>query len=224
MTDTKITVKIIPSLLESLSGQLSSCFVKRDAFIEHLIEVETPHLAKEMSGKRQSNAARRYISGELKRKAPKTVNVKIKSVTAHRLNTVIKDSNMVRDAFVNRIILLLTATPRLLSAIGLPETVTESIRSTNYINADLPASPLAAMQELISDPFWYFRSWDKENGNRGIYLRELDEIFTFLSCYMEDYRVPGTKAFTEFQDDQDVFDGLLLSPIRAHQGGHKDAK
>ena len=131
---------------------------------------------------------------------------------------------MVRDAFVNRIILLLTAPPPLLEVIGLPETVTEATRTTNYVNADLPASPLAAMAELVADPFWHFRSWDKENGNLGLYLRDFNERFPFLACHMEDWQVPGTKAFKEFQGDQDVFDGLLLSPSKPHQGGNNDAK
>lgn len=194
MTDTKITVKIIPSLLASLSDQLSTCFIKRDAFIEHLIETETPHLAKEMAGKRQSNQARQYIAGELKRKGTTTVNVKIKQSTANCLNELVKETNMVRDAFINQIILLLTASPQLLALAEIPR---------SGPGGDLSTSPLSAMTELVGDPFFHYRQWA---GDAGIYLEVFDWHFPFLACYLEDSRVPGTAAH---KAEKDMFDNLV---------------
>lgn len=204
MKDTKITVKVTPWNLKLLNTQLSDCCIKRDAFIENLIEIETPKLALEMADKRQSTAAKRYISGELKRKGPKVVNMKISQSTAQQLNEVVSQCNMVRDAFINRLIFLLTAPTEILTLVDLPGTISEAMESTNYVNASLPTSPLAAIQEIVADPFFHFRAWLDEPGLDGIYLRHLSDKLPYLACYMEDVNVPGTKEFLALKGDMDL--------------------
>lgn len=107
MNQTKMTVKIYEPLFKSFDDQMNRLCIKRDAFLNHMIKRETPNLAKELDGRRLSPSARRYISGSLKRMGTRTVNVVVDKETAEALNAVVDASNIVRDAFINRLIMFL---------------------------------------------------------------------------------------------------------------------
>ena len=64
---TKITVKLYQPMYEKFSRQLAAMPLLKDAFIEEMILSELRYLEEDLSGKVNSEAARRHIAGSLKR-------------------------------------------------------------------------------------------------------------------------------------------------------------
>ena len=63
VSQTKITVKIYEPLLRDFDRQIDKLFIKRDAFLNAMIQNEAQHLASEMDGKLLTPKAKRYIAG-----------------------------------------------------------------------------------------------------------------------------------------------------------------
>jgi hypothetical protein len=193
MTTTKITMKIRDDILDAFNRRLDSCFLKRDAFLNHMIKSETPHLEREMQGLRLSTAARRYTSHQLMSMDKTTINVVVEKQTADELKRVLKDANIVRDAFANRLMLMLISTDSLLKRLELPtETTAPSLRNAE----PMPTSPLASIFSALGDPFFYFRTCLEESGE-SLYRLDLPAPFQALVCCLDDAYVPGTKAYQQ---------------------------
>ena len=191
MNTTKITLKIRNDILEGFNQRLDSCFLKRDAFLNYMLKSETQHLRDEMQGLKLSAMARRYISHQLMYMEKTTINVVVEKETAEDLKQVLRETNIVRDAFANRLMLMLISPDSLLRLLGLPvETTDYSLRSPE----PMPTSPLASILAAIGDPFYYFRSALMGTGE-SIYRLRLPERFESLACYLEDAYVPETEAW-----------------------------
>jgi len=188
---TKITVKVYESLYANFSKQIDDLHIKKDSFLNSMIREEIPYLAEEMKGLRLSTKANRYISGELKKMGTKPVNIVVDKSTAMALNAIVEESNMVRDAFFNRLIMLLRSSSGLLKYLELPEFITGS-EFDSYVEP-MPTSPMNAMQSIHSDPMFYLRVAARERYNSGLYLLPLPAKFEGFSCYLDDEFVPGTK-------------------------------
>ena len=195
MYQTKITVKIYEPLLVAFDRQLDRLCLKRDAFLNHMIKVETPYLAAEMDGRQLSGAARRYISGSLKKMGTRTVNIVVEKETAAALTRVIEAANMVRDAFINRLIMFLRSSDSMLSYLDLPKHINSS-EFDNWFQA-VPTSPLLAMEAVFSDPFNYIRLGAEERFKTGLYLLDLPPRLAGFYCFIEDEYVPGTMEHSE---------------------------
>lgn len=197
MSQTKITVKIYEPLLRDFDRQIDKLFIKRDAFLNAMIQEEVQHLASDMEGKRLTPAAKRYIAGELKRLGTTQINVVVDKATADALNAVVESSNMVRDAFMNRLIMLLRSSGLLLGYLELPEFITGS-NFDSYVEP-MPTSPMKAMEAVHADPLFYLRVACEERFKTGLYLLDLPPKLAGFTCYMEESSVPGTIAYEEMQ-------------------------
>ena len=192
MNQTKITLKIYEPLLSAFNKKVEGSFLKRDAFLNHMIKSEVGHLENEMEGLRQSDAARLYISRKLKRLGTKTINVTVEKETARNLQKVVKQSNMVRDAFANRLILFLLSPDWLLEELDLPVyTTDEALRNSE----GMPTSPLNGIDSILSDPLYYLRVAVNEYYNGKFYLLDLRPELEGFSCYKNDKYVPGTDEY-----------------------------
>lgn len=187
---TKITVKIVERLYVDFDRQADSLYLKRDAFLDHMIATELSYITQDMSGKRLSPAARRYISGELKRMGTRKVNVQIRKKTAEDLNKVVESTNIVRDAFINRLIFFLRSRAGLLEHLDLPYGITGSAFQA-HVEA-MPTSPLGAVEAIYADPLYYLRIAIEERHDTGLYLVDLGDKLNGFSCYLDDAQVPGT--------------------------------
>lgn len=206
MAKTKITVKIQAKMFQGFEKQMDALHLKRDAFLDSVIQQEMKFLEEELGGKRQSPAARQYIAGELKRLGTRQVNIQVEQSTADKLNRIVSAGNLVRDALVNRLIMFLRSTPMVLKALGLPSHITGS-EYDDYVEP-MPTSPLAAMEAVQSDPLYYIRSAIQERHQVGLYELLMPEKLIGFSCYLEDNMVPGTKAYLEAQEITDMFFAL----------------
>lgn len=198
MKTTKITVKIYEPLFDSFDDQMGRLCIKRDAFLNHMIKVETPNLAKELNGRRMSTKARRYVSGQLKRMGTKTVNIVVDKEVADSLNAVVDASNIVRDAFINRLVMFLRSSDVVLSFFNLPKVINGSEFDDWY--EAMPTSPIKAIETVFDDPLHYLRLASEERYDRGLYLLDLPERFAGFTCFMHDALVPGTQDYEEFME------------------------
>jgi len=191
MNQTKITVKIYEPLLKAFNEKIEDNFIKRDAFLNHMLKSEVSHLAEEMKGLKLSGCARRYISGELKRLGTKTINVVVDKETSEKLQSVVKQTNMVRDAFVNRLILLLLSPDGFLEMLDLPNEIEDKYFSSAE---KMPTSPMKGIESIVFDPLFYLRLETEQQG-KGLYLLELSPKLMGLSCYINNSGVPGTDEY-----------------------------
>jgi hypothetical protein len=209
MGQTKITVKIYEPLLRDFDRQIDSLFLKRDAFLNHMIKGEVRHLANDMKDKQLSSRAKRHIAGELKRLGTVPVNIVVDKSTADELNAIVAASNLVRDAFINRLIMLLRSSHQLLNYLELPEFITGS--AFESYAEPMPTSPMKAMEAVQSDPLFYLRTACEERLNTGLYLLDLPTKLTGFACYLEDASVPGTEAHAEMQKNFEAMLDELVS-------------
>lgn len=216
MSQTKITVKIYEPLLRDFDKQIDSLFIKRDAFLNSMIQGEVPHLASDLEGKRLSAKAKRYIAGELKRLGTVPVNVVVDKSTADALNAVVESTNIVRDAFINRLIMLLRSSNPLLGYLELPLVITGSAFESSV--DPMPTSPMKAIEAVHSDPLFYLRVAAEERHHTGLYLIDLPPKLAGFACYLDESRVPGTEAYAQAQRDvQAMLDELINLEADAFQ-------
>ena len=213
MNNTKITVKVWEQQLAVFDKAIDELFIKRDAFLNHMIKVETPHLAKDLEGHRLSSSGNRYIARELKRLGTKPVNIVVEKATANALKEVVNATNTVRDAFVNRLIMLLRAPEALLKFWELPLSVGASDA------VDSPStSPLNAIRDVYRDPLCYLRDAAEARHKVGLYTAWLPSKFVGLECFIEDDRVPGTVQYeTKEKEMRELMEALASVESAAFQ-------
>ena len=221
MNQTKMTVKIYEPLLKSFDDQMDLLCIKRDAFLNNMIKRETPNLAQELDGRRLSSNARRYISGSLKKMGTRTVNVVVEKETADALKAVVDASNIVRDAFINRLIMFLRSADTVLDYFGIPKSIVPSDFHDWY--EPMPTSPMKAMEAVFFDPLYYLRIAAEERFDQGLYLLDMPEEFVGFACYLDDSSVPGTKDYEEFMEQGDLMlKALFSAEINAFGKGSSD--
>lgn len=206
---TKITVKIYEPLLRDFGKQIDSLFIKRDAFLNSMIQEEVRHLASDLEGKKLSVRAKRYIAGELKKLGTVQVNIVVDKTTADQLNAIVEKTNIVRDAFINRLIMFLRSSSPLLSYLELPEFITGSAFES-YVEP-MPTSPMKAMEAVHSDPLFYLRVAAEERHNTGLYLIDLTPKLAGFACHLDDSQVPGTKAHADLEQESKAMLDELMS-------------
>jgi len=192
MDQTKITVRLHPGLAAKFDAQVKSCFIKRDAFLNQILRNEVPLLQEELEGKRLSSMANRYIARRLMRAGAKPVNLLVDKSVAASLNAAVEGAHLVRDAYVNFVLMCLRASPDFLRYFDLPSHYTSSAFDTNLDPA--PVSPLQAISDAMWDPFLYLRTAVRERHGVGLYGLSLPEPLHAFSVYLPDEEVPGTQA------------------------------
>lgn len=204
---TKITVKLFQPMYEKFSRQLAAMPLLKDAFIDEMILSELRYLEEDLSGKVNSEAARRYIAGSLKRMGPKDreldpVSIKVALSTAAMLRRVAERHNLCRDAFVNFLFACLRGEDRFLKYLGFSTRVGKIGWQSGV--EDMPTSPLKAIEVSLSDPLYYMRSECQDLYSCGLYALELPSQMHGFACYLPDHLVPGTAEHVEFQAAFDI--------------------
>lgn len=198
---TKMTVKVYRPLMEKFNQQVRGLHLVRDAFLDSMIHSETPRLAEDLAGKRQSPAARLHVARSLKRMGTAQVNLKVRRSTVEALDKVVTETNMVRDAFINRLIMFLRSSDVFLNFLELPKVVVSS-EFKSFVEA-MPTSPLGAIQAVHADPLYYVRVAIEERHETGLYTVPMPPTLTGFSCHLEDAYVPGTESYAEAQREFD---------------------
>lgn len=109
-TTPKISVKIWKPILEKLDKKLDAACLRRDAYLGKLLESEIDYLDQEISIP-NSQASYDYVSGQLDQLDRKLVSLALPPSLTARLNEICARKRIVRDAFFNRLFLILAASP-----------------------------------------------------------------------------------------------------------------
>jgi hypothetical protein len=140
--------------------------------------------------------ARRYISGELKRLGPHAVSIYVSTSTQAALKEVTDATNVLRDAFINRLLMFWRGSPALLDWLGVPQHVEQIDQPRDAIVYRLETAPLTAIRHLLQDPFLFLRE-ARLTANpeaEGLYRLLLPNQYAAFNCYMEDWMVPNSRA------------------------------
>jgi len=109
-TVTKISVKIWKPIFEKLETKLEAACLRRDAYLAKLLAVELDHLENEVSIP-NTQASYDYVLSQLEAFDRKLVSLALPQELISRLNEICARRRIVRDAFFNRLFLLLAAAP-----------------------------------------------------------------------------------------------------------------
>ena len=120
MATTQISFKVPPGLWGSFKQQTDQLFMARAPFLNHMIAKEVPELIADIGSLKLTLRAKRHISGEVKRQRAESVNIEVDKETAASLNDAVKDHNLVRDAFLCRLIIFLRSSDALLNHLEVP--------------------------------------------------------------------------------------------------------
>jgi hypothetical protein len=192
MTKPSISFRVPEQLWTHFKKQTQDLFLARAPFLDHVLEREIPHLRADLKGLKQSHRAKREISKDLKKKGLVSVNIEARQITIDALKKVLDEHNVLRDAFMTRLIVFLRSTDYFLEHLGVPKIASNKAGRASL--EEMPTSPLKAMEAVRDDPLFYIRSHLEEAGFGGIYRVNLGEDFLFAACYIEDELVPGTSV------------------------------
>jgi len=219
MKQTKITVKLHSKLLEAFNLDVDRLFLKRDAFLNKLISVETSYLSSEFGEQQLSAKAKRFIAGELKRLGTTPVNIVVDQVVADELNAVVARTNIVRDAFFNRLIWMLRGSDSLLAYLDLPRFINGS-EFDRFVPEAMPTAPMRAIYSVQCDPLHYLRVGCEERHSVGLHLLDLPRELWGYSCWLDDTAVPGTPSYIDTEKmltelgfiESEAFKNFVLKP------------
>jgi len=157
-----------------------------------MLAIELPYLQADLKGLRLSLRAKRFISGALKREVPLSpnVNFEVHRETADLLRAVVREHNLVRDAFFCRLLVFLASSDKLLEYLEVPFYATDG--GLKGLLEEMPSSPLKAMESVRDNPLFYVREHVQHLHGCGLYRVALP--LPALHCYVEDECVSGTRA------------------------------
>lgn len=235
---TKIAMTVWEDLFSLFSNKLDRCFIKRDAFLNHVISVELDNLKKGLEGRKNSVHAKKHIASNLRDLGTKTINVVVDKQVAKDLNSIVKEHNLVRDAFINRLLLLLSFPDDIISYM-FDVRLTQAVEGADMDPPPLPRTFIDALEFIQSSPNRYIQDEldilyeaDSTDLQGNIYTKTLDidsiielledgkqrDFFqkmknhaAALSCYLEDSaEVPNTAAWKRVQKALDALGSLEL--------------
>jgi len=106
----KIAVKVWQPIIKKLNEKIEHGCLRRDAYINKILDIELGMLDQEIT-QANSEEAREYIAASLDSLNRKIVTFSLRGDVVDRLDEICAQKRMVRDAIINRILLMLTAKP-----------------------------------------------------------------------------------------------------------------
>lgn len=110
-TPAKISVKIWRPIIDKLDQKLDAACLRRDAYLNKVLENELPWLDTEVS-LANSAIAQAFVAARLDLLDRKLVSVTLRPELIEHLNDICQRKRIVRDAFFNRLFLLLALKPK----------------------------------------------------------------------------------------------------------------
>ena len=167
----KITVQVWKRVAERLETTLRDAGFRRDAYLGKVIENELHWLDDEVSIP-NSEAAQAFVTREMTKLPRKAVTLWLPQALVERLTDICQRKRIVRDAFFNRLFLLLAADPKTVDQLLFDADDREDWRANLWRNHKNESDgffhnglfPLQAAQ----DPLWAIRLgleiWNEEVG------------------------------------------------------------
>lgn len=113
---TKVLVNVYNPLLRIVKDRFDKACLKRDAYLDKALQIEAELLRSEIT-ESNSDKAKSYIVKNFKKLDLKPLNLLLSEKTVLLINDVCKEKNISRDSFINRFLLLLTASDSVLNVL-----------------------------------------------------------------------------------------------------------
>lgn len=165
---TKVLVNVYEPVIAIMKRKFDAACLKRDAYLDKALRIEAGLLREEVTTP-NSDKAKTYIAENLKQLRLKQLNLLLSTETVELMNDVCKEKNIPRDAFINRVFLLLIASDTVIDVLFLSlfEKLEESYGyGINYW-----------------DDNWV--EWKNETGREYIYMFDRSNIIDSIECYIE---------------------------------------
>lgn len=107
----KIAVKIWQPVMDKLDKKIDAACLRRDAYISKVLAIEVEYIDEEVT-EPNSEAARDYVLAKLKLLPTKVITFTMPVDLIDRIDAICSQKRIVRDAIFNRVLLLLTLTPK----------------------------------------------------------------------------------------------------------------
>jgi len=159
---TKILVNVYSPLSRLLTDRLNDACLKRDAYLDLVLQNECQFLKAEIE--KNSDEVKKYISKKIKKLNTTPVSLSLNTDTVKTLNEICEDKNLPRDAFINRVFLLLVSTPEMLKALfpDLVKAIDNNVYaadSSNEMWFHIRPNVISTIKEFVkTSPFWLLRA------------------------------------------------------------------
>lgn len=187
----KIMVTVLSPVMDRIDEKMQSLGMRRDAYLNGLLDTQIEQMSQDLKGKSNSNKAREYLLGELKAKRMPTrsMSLALNRAVIARIDKVCKETNLARDCFINRVLYFLSAEAKHLKNIGIDAANDREGLSVNSLDA---------ASELISDPFHDLQMWLKRtNPQMKFYEWQFGDPLIGLNCIIEDSLISGDVSLQE---------------------------
>lgn len=207
---TKVLVNVYEPVITIMKHKLDAACLKRDAYLDKALRIEAGLLREEVTTP-NSDKAKSYIADNLKQLRLKPLNLLLSAETVELINEVCKEKNIPRDAFINRVFLLLIASDNVLMALfghdvdtkiyldcglnGFHYDVSDSGNRPNILDTVedfVTTSPFFRLRLLITENLKLYSYAFKKN-----YLNTLPEEYAFI-------KTDNTLGFNTFMTDDEV--------------------
>jgi hypothetical protein len=158
-TTPKISVKIWRLIIDAFDKKIEAACLRRDAYLNKVLEVELGWLNEEVSIP-NSQASHDYISAQLDQLDRKLVSLALSPELTTRLSEICGEKRIVRDAFFNRVFLLLAASPENIDKLffkHIAEDWRVRVWDENKHDGPFFQNGFYPMEPTI-DPFWAIRN------------------------------------------------------------------
>jgi hypothetical protein len=157
-TPPKISVQIWVPVIDRLNEKVEAACLRRDAYLNRVLDVELPELDAEVSIA-NSEVARKYVAERLEALPRKVVSLSLRPDLVERLNDICTRKRIVRDAFFNRLFLLLAASPKLIDLLyfAIDEDWREEIWADHRNDGPFYQNGFNQLEPDI-DPLWALRT------------------------------------------------------------------
>lgn len=216
MPTRKISFMAPPGLWQSFKEQTDGLCINRAPFLSQMIETELSYLKEDLAGRVLSTPTKRYIAGMLKRQGAKSVNIEITERAASNLNQIVKDHNLVRDAFLCRLIIFLRGRNALLKWLEIPKSVNGLW--TGATLDSMSVSPMQAIEQVYADPLYYIRHAVKETHGCGLYEVALPREIDWAACYLDEQDLPSKEPNHPFPALASAFESSEKKALSKRHG------
>lgn len=159
-TTPKISVRIWTPVIEKLDQKLEAQSLRRDAYLNKVLETELPYLDLEVS-LANSPAAEAFIATRLDLLPRKPMSLTLRPELIEQLTDICRRKRIVRDAFFNRLFFLLAAKPKGIDTLFFGNSTGEwkkTLWESTKRDRDFWMSGLYPL-EPVPTPFWAIRTF-----------------------------------------------------------------
>lgn len=239
----KILVSLWEPLINSFNKKVRAACLRRDEFLDRVLKHEATMLEKEV-GKRNSDAAKDYITKHLAMLRRKPVNLKLGAETVEAINLACAQVNVPRDAFINRVILFLVVDHSFIRPLlGIDWDWAEGRVTEDYFQYFEPGmdGALRAVSSTVdSDPFRFYRACievaraDGDASAMGLHEgfipreyrpgKHAPVSWIGFNCYVPDSQVEGHPEYMDVDKLLAELDELFGGASHDSSEEHKEAK